>query len=114
MLFDYYDGINSADYERAYARLGARIREGLTPQQFAEQQSTSVVFDVLVLDVRSEDGELWAGTTFTSWQDAAFGPEGQECTLWNLEYRFVEEGGGWTIAGTEEVPDERPYQPCSW
>lgn len=113
VLFDYFDGINSADYERAYARVGAGTREGLSLEQFAEQQSTSVVFDVLVLDVLAEAGGIRAGTAFTSLQDPEFGPEGQTCTIWTLDYRFVEDENGWTIAGADEVPGVPQYQPCS-
>ena len=114
VLFDYFDGINESDYERAYRQLSPERRERLSLERFTQEQSTSVVTDVVLLDVSEAGDELRALATFTSTQTPEFGPDGLECAYWTLEYRLVAGGEhGWTIAASEEIPGTPRFQPCS-
>lgn len=115
VLFDYFDGINSSDYQRAYRQLSAERRETLSLERFTEEQSTSVVSDVVLLDVTEDGDELTAVATFTSTQSPEFGPgDGLECAFWTLEYRLVPGGEhDWTITASEEITGTPRFQPCS-
>lgn len=76
--------------------------------------STSLVSDVVLLDVADEGDELRAVATFTSTQTSEFGPDGLACAYWTLEYRLVPGGDhGWTIARSGEVPGMPKFPACS-
>lgn len=114
VLFDYFDGINTSDYERAYRQLSDVRRARLSPERFREEQSTSIVSDVVLLDVTETGGELRATVTFTSTQAPAFGPDGLECAYWTLEYRLVPGGEhGWQITASGETAAAPRFQACS-
>ena len=114
VLFDYFDGINRGDYERAYRQLSDERRTNLSLERFTQEQRTSIVSDVVLIDVAEEGDELRALATFTSTQAPEFGPDGLECAYWTLEYRLVPGGDhGWTITASDEIPGTPKFQPCS-
>lgn len=113
MLFDYFDGVNTSDYERAYQQLSAERRAGETLEEFTAPLITSIVSDVVVLDVVRDGDSLVADVTFTSEQAETFGPDGLECAIWRLQYDLVPGGThGWSIARTTQVGDYPKYQSC--
>lgn len=114
VLFDYFDGINRSDYERAYRQLSSERRGRLTLERFIDEQETSYVTGVVVLGTRREGDNLRAVTTFTSYQEPQFGPDGLTCAFWVLDYEFVPEGEhGWSIAASAEVEGQPRFEPCS-
>lgn len=114
VLFDYFDGINREDYERAYRQLSEERRRTLSLDRFRDEQSSSVVSGVVVLDTRREGEDLHAAVTFTSSQAPELGPDGLDCAFWLLDYRFVSGGEhGWSVAGSTELPDRPRFEPCT-
>lgn len=114
VLFDYFDGINTGDYERAHQQLSAGRREDLSLERFTEEQRTSLVSDVVLIDVAEVGDELRAVATFTSTQAPEFGPDGLACAYWTLEYRLVPGGEhGWAIEASSETAGTPRFQPCS-
>lgn len=117
VLTDYAEGINLSDYDRAYAQLSPGRRSVLSRAEFEEQQSTSVLTDLVVLDVTGDgagdDGALRARTAFTSYQAPELGPGGHDCVFWDLEFVLVPGGEhGWVIDEADGVGDP-PWEACS-
>lgn len=52
-------------------------------------------------------GAVEVDVTFTSTQDATFGPNGQTCTKWQLAYDMVGPGPGWLIRGARTLAPPR-------
>lgn len=114
VLFDYFDGINRSDYERAYRQLAADRQETLSLDRFIAEQETSYISGVVVLETMRVGDELTAVVTFTTYQDPAYGPDGLDCAYWLLDYQFVAGGEhGWSIAGSSEVPGQPRFEGCS-
>jgi serine protease Do len=109
----YFGGINSGDYRTAYNQLAPRLRSGYEP--FAEGVSTSYDFD---FDVRSvtplaTGAAVWL--RFVSLQEASYGPDGEGCTQWSLDYELA-----WNPAGSrllihrvEGHNGTEGHRPCS-
>ena len=66
MFSDYAEGINSEDYETAHAQLSPAHADRIPLDEFVEQQSTSVLRDLVLLDVEAAGDGLLARTAFTS------------------------------------------------
>lgn len=115
VLFDYFDGVNTGDYERAYRQLSEERRNLISFERFEEEFRTSFVSDVVVLAISEEGDDVLADTTFTSHQAPEFGPEpGQICTYWTNRFWFIPGGEhGLLIAGTRNTEDSPPFQACN-
>ncbi|WP_336920786.1 serine protease [Aquipuribacter sp. SD81] len=114
VLFDYFDGITTGDYERAYAQLSEDRRSSLSLEQFRQEQATSYVYTVVVMDASADGDDIRAQVTFTSTQDPAFGPDNLPCVTWLLDYRLVPGGEhGWSIQESGAVDGQPRYEPCT-
>ncbi len=94
---DYFDAINTADYGRAWAHLTPHLG-GPSPDSLAARDATS--FDSLIT-LESVDfsgsGTALAHVTFTSFQAATNGPNGDTCDTWDLDYTLLPSAGTWRI-----------------
>lgn len=114
VFFDYFDGINRSDYERAYRQLSEERRALETLEQFTEGQRTSITSEVVILETRAEGEDLRAQVTFRSRQDAEHGPEGWECAYWTVEYLLVPGGEhGWAIDTSAGRDPNNPAEACT-
>ena len=92
-----FDGINSADYERAWLMLSPRLR-GPSWSSFAKGTSTSYDAQVAILSAVPGDGQsVIAHVTFTSVQSEDKGPHGETCENWDMDYTLVPSGDSWLI-----------------
>ena len=95
----YVAGINDRRYSDAFALFSpdnATARKGLAAWEAAE--STTQIRDARLLSVRDgATGSVTAEMTFTSTQDAKFGPDGQTCSRWDLVYEMAGPGPNWLI-----------------
>lgn len=113
-LFDYFDGINRSDYERAYRQLSEERQATEPLESFRAGQESSVISDVVVLETRPEDDNLRAVVTFRSRQAPDLGPDGLSCAYWTLDYVLVPGGEhGWAIHTATEVEGEERYEACT-
>jgi hypothetical protein len=93
-LNEYYSGINSRDIQRTLAVMDpAGVIDRNNPSQvekFRVDVSTTTDSNIVVHSIAEDPaGGLQAGVTFTSLQDARYGPNGQTCTNWSLTYLFT-------------------------
>jgi hypothetical protein len=92
VLNEYFSGINDRDIARTLAVMDpAGVVNRNDPRQvekFRADVSTTTDTDIVVHWIRAYDttGGTLAGVTFTSRQDARYGPDGQTCTHWSLTY----------------------------
>jgi S1-C subfamily serine protease len=94
---DYFGGINSGDYQRAWDRLSPDRQDGTSLDEFAAGVRTSFDFGFTVQEAWS-DGRAHVWLEFTSIQDPSLGPEpGESCTRWSLDYVLDEQAGGWFV-----------------
>jgi hypothetical protein len=91
VLNEYFTGINTRDMPRVLAVMdpsGVVNRDN--PQQverFRIDVSTTTDTNIVLHWVRDDGvGGVLAGVTFTSRQDAQYGPDGEACTNWSLTY----------------------------
>ena len=71
---------------------------------FVHQLSTTRVYDVVLhlADMQNETMDT-ADVSFTSFQAAEFGPAGEVCTRWHLEYSMRIDSGYWQIDGAKNL-----------
>jgi hypothetical protein len=92
VLNEYFSGINDRDIPRVLAVMDpAGVVDRDDPrqvQQFRDNVSTTTDADIVVHWIRADDttGGTQAGVTFTSRQEARYGPNGQTCSRWSLTY----------------------------
>jgi hypothetical protein len=102
--------INDHRYSDAFALFSsdnATARKGLEAWEAAE--STTQIRDARLLSVRdAAPGSVTAGMTFTSTQDAQFGPDGQTCSQWDLVYDMSGPGPNWQIHRVSTRADPKP------
>jgi S1-C subfamily serine protease len=104
----YYTGINSGDYAASWRTLTPAFQERVGDYPtFAASLGTSYIF-FPVLRQLSGEGTLRAVVTFTSVQEAGFGPQEQTCTRWRLAYALAPDGQGYRIDGAELLDDPPP------
>lgn len=115
MLSDYAGGITSGDFDLAYQRLWQPTVPVAT---WSADLATSIWSNVAVTGVTNapadrvdeyeltEVNSLEVTVTATTNQASAFGPDGQECTNWELTYLVASgDGAFWQIASsTGSVP----------
>jgi hypothetical protein len=94
VLNAYFSGINQRDWSRVLSVVDSQVVDSSDPDQVAKfQQDLSTTNDsnVIVRSIQSSPDSpsgISATVTFQSTQDPRLGPDGQACTLWNLEYLF--------------------------
>jgi S1-C subfamily serine protease len=101
-LGTYFDGINSGDYASAYAVLSPRMQAQFSYESFAKNTATSYDSDFTVLDAQQPDpNTVVIGIGFSSLQAPGYGPDGETCDNWTLDYTVVRGAdGNWLIDGT--------------
>ncbi|MGH1505663.1 MAG: hypothetical protein ACRBI6_19095 [Acidimicrobiales bacterium] len=109
MFDDYATMVSQGDEGAAYDRYaGPILQSRITRDDFIEGNSTSTIHDLVVyrafwLDVEQTTAEAWV--VFTSFQGADFGPDGQTCTVWDLTYTMLRDGGTWMIQAATNGPE---------
>lgn len=98
-LGQYFDAINTHDYQSYMSLLTAPEQQGLTQEQFDNgYDSTTDSAETLLSISTATDGDLVANVTFTSHQDPADSPNQQEsCTDWKISLFLEQDGGGYLI-----------------
>jgi S1-C subfamily serine protease len=101
-LSAYFDGINSANYTAAYAVLSPRMQAQFSQDSFAKNTATSYDNDFKVLDAHQTDpNTVVIGLSFSSLQAPGYGPNGETCDKWTLDYTMIRGGNGnWLIDAT--------------
>lgn len=91
----YSTGINTGDYETAYARLSPRSQANNSYSSFAEGTRSSFWYDVRIERVNEIEPSGYAAVVeFTTVQDPQFSDQGHSCSEWRMTYRLVEAGDG--------------------
>lgn len=102
-LQNYFDGINLGRFTLAYEQFSPERQSQTSPRDFRNGVLTSYVFDVRIRSVEDVDAAHdRVLVTFWSVQQPEYGPDGQDCTRWTLDYSMVTIGGRWFIEGAEE------------
>lgn len=91
-LASYFEGINSGDYQWAFDQLSPRLQGGSSVEAFAEGVATSYDFDFEVHSVQATDDGALVWLEFVSLQAPEYGPDGDACTEWSLDYELVWDG----------------------
>ena len=88
-LASYFEGINTGDYAWAFEQLSPRLQAGSSVDSFADGLLTSYDFDFVVHEVgpTGEGARVWL--EFVSLQAPEYGPDGDSCTQWSLDYELV-------------------------
>lgn len=97
-LTTYFIGINEGNYELAWSQLSPASQRRNPLSEFAAATSTSYDFNFEVRDVAqttSDRAQVWL--TFTSIQGPGYGPDGETCTDWSLDYEMLTVDGRWRI-----------------
>lgn len=103
-LTTYFDAINNGDYATAYAQLAPSEKATITEAAFAANDATSYDTDIIIAaDTSSAPGTDLVDVAFTSLQNSAQGPNGDQCDGWTLEYTMVNSAGSWLIQATKGV-----------
>ena len=99
----YFDGINFGRHRLAYQQLSPDQRAEISFPNFRQGLLTSYDFDVSIRSIDEVDAthdEVLV--TFWSVQEPEFGPDGQTCTRWTLDYSMVYDGERWLIEDAQE------------
>jgi S1-C subfamily serine protease len=101
-LGTYFDGINSGNYAAAYAVLSPRMQAQFSQDSFANNTATSYDSDFKVLGAQQTNADtVVIGMSFSSLQAQGYGPNGETCDNWTLDYTMVRSGNGnWLIDAT--------------
>jgi len=92
-LAAYYNGINAGDYYTVVEQFAPTYDSIPDPDDLATSLATSFDFGAVIHDLSPTPGGVQAWVTFTSVQAPRFGPDGEACTIWSLDYVFVDTGG---------------------
>jgi hypothetical protein len=95
----YFAAINSRDYAGYISLFGPQYQSVPTSTQFTQGfSSTTDSSETLTGISASADGDLVATVTFTSHQDSADSPTGnQTCTQWSVSFFLLAESDGYLI-----------------
>jgi len=110
-LAEYYNGINAGDYYTVVAQFAPTYDNIPDPDDLAASLATSFDFGAVMHDVSPTPGGAQAWVTFTSVQAPRFGPDDEACTVWSLDYTFVDTGDRMLIDDVEAHSGEG-HTPC--
>lgn len=113
IFFDtYFEAINTADYDTVWNLLGPRLR-GPSPDGLAGGLATTFDTDVQVHAVTSKPkGRVLAHVTFTSFQAPDYGPDGDMCDNWDLDYLLDPVGDSWQIYAVSGYRNGPTHHTC--
>ncbi len=103
---EYIALINESREGEAYdLYLGPRLKDRIDRDEFVQSMSTSFLTDLDVYNIfTAPEGNVEAWVSFTSNQDAQFGPEGQTCSKWDLTYELILQDSTWVIERATNSP----------
>lgn len=110
----YFGGINAGEYRLAFDQLSPRLQGGLSASEFAEGVVTSYDFDFELFSVveTPTGAEVWL--EFVSLQAPEYGPDGEACTNWSLDYELTWNDSGWLLIDrVTGHGDTSGHAPCS-
>lgn len=98
-LGTYFWGINNRQWQTVWQQFTAEGQRRVgSIEQLAVGNATSYDFNVTIHAVAPLDATtLQVFVTFTSTQDAAYGPNGDTCDNWTLDYTFKLVNSSWLI-----------------
>ncbi len=111
-LAAYHNAINAGDYLTAWEQFTPAEQQRVTVDHLASADATSFGFEVRIHQVtRLGTEEAVVYVTFTSIQAPGYGPNGETCDYWTLDYTMRLIGGRWLIdhAGPH---DGSTHTPC--
>jgi hypothetical protein len=108
----YFTAVNAADYEQVWAMLSPQLRPA-DPRELADTLSTTIDFGMEVHAVeRGDDDTVRAHVSFISTQAPEQGPEGQTCSVWDMDYTLVPTGESWQIRRAVGHGGGPPFRSC--
>jgi S1-C subfamily serine protease len=110
----YFNGINAGDYEAAWHQLSPRLQDRVPLARFSDGVSTSYdfAFDVRDATISNSRADVWL--QFVSVQDSEFGPDGEGCTVWSLNYVLTRDSSGqYRIDQARGHNGTQGHTPCS-
>jgi hypothetical protein len=97
-LLTYFRAIDAGDYATAWNQLTAAQRAQVSRDQFAGGLRTTYDFNISLHSLTQQSpGMATVSATFSSLQSPQFGPHGESCDLWSLDYTMHLESGSWLI-----------------
>ncbi|MGH8827865.1 MAG: S1C family serine protease, partial [Jiangellaceae bacterium] len=112
-LASYFAGINSGDYQLAFDQLSPPLQGSMSMESFAAGLVTSYdfAFDVRSVDETADGALVWL--EFVSLQAPEYGPDGESCTNWSLDYELIWSTDGWLLINRVTAHGDAPdHVPC--
>jgi hypothetical protein len=113
----YWTAIDDHDWATIFYSQGAAQRAKTSESKVAVVYGSTYIYDAAVLgspaatDPTGNDFNV--DVQFVSTQDAAEGPQGETCTVWNLTFAVQWQGGGLRITGSHPTGDaSQQYAAC--
>jgi serine protease Do len=101
-LLTYFRAIDAGDYATAWNQFSAEQRAQVTQDQFARGLRTSYDFNISLHSLTPQGPSMaTVYLTFSSLQSPQFGPHGESCDLWSLDYTMQYQSGSWLIERAE-------------
>jgi hypothetical protein len=99
------DAINSGRYTAAFNLLTPAVRGGIgTIGDYAEKLRSSYWIRIELVDVQVVNATTdQVRVRFQTVQDEEFGPDGQTCSNWDVNYKMVLDSGFWQIDKAKNV-----------
>jgi serine protease Do len=107
----YYNAINSSDYDAVIDQFAPAYAVGFDADELATSLATSIDFNAVIHSVSGDLSDAEAAVTFVSLQGPSYGPEGETCTKWSLDYSFTRVGERLRIDGVAAHSGDG-HQPC--
>lgn len=111
-LASYFEGINTGDYQWAFDQLSPRRQGDMSVDEFAAGLVTSYDFGFVVNSFEETAAGARVWLEFVSIQAPEFGPDGEACTSWSLDYELVWDDIGYLlidrVTGHGETAGHRP------
>lgn len=105
--------INKQDYEAAFADFTPKQQADMGGlENWAKGQRTSVWESIVLKSVTGTGDSLKALTQMKTYQDAAFGYDGQTCSNFTVDYSVVYVDGRWLIDSAPAAPGFETPQAC--
>jgi serine protease Do len=112
-LETYFTGINTADYQSAYAMFTPALQSRLSYADFAGGDATSFDYNLDILDAqRFSSDQVLIALSFTSLQASAYGPGGDTCDNWTLDYTMVRQPDGQWLIDSVKSHNGTEHTPC--
>ena len=85
----YAGGITTGDYDTAYAVLSPAAQLRTSRATFDRGVASSLYDDVRIGRVETSGDTLTTRVSFTTYQDADAGSQGQTCSRWQIDYEMI-------------------------